>query len=67
MALREAVSRNADEFAKALAPVVEVLREEGHTTLRALANALNDRGMMTRRGGRWQVSNVRNLLARLVA
>lgn len=53
VALREAVSRNADEFAKALAPVVEVLREEGHTTLRALANALNDRGMMTRRGGRW--------------
>lgn len=64
-ALREVVSRNADEFAAGLAPVVEALSAEGHTTLRAIAEALNDQGMMTRRGGRWHVSNVRDLIARL--
>ena len=64
-ALRATVSRNADEFAEGLRPVVEALWAEGHTTLRAMADALNDQGMMTRRGGLWQVSNVRNLLARI--
>jgi hypothetical protein len=64
-ALREAVSRNADEFAAGLAPVIETLRAEGVTTLRGIAEALNARWMLTRRGGRWQVSNVRNLVARL--
>ncbi|MCU4654488.1 recombinase family protein, partial [Roseibacterium sp. SDUM158016] len=61
-ALRETVRSNADEYAAALAPVVDALKAEGHTTLRAMADALNARGMMTRRGGRWHVSNVRNLL-----
>jgi len=64
-ALRETVHQNADEYAAALVPVVEALRAEGHTTLRALAEALNARGMMTRRGGRWHVSNARNLLGRI--
>jgi DNA invertase Pin-like site-specific DNA recombinase len=65
VALREAVARNADEFAIALRPVIEAIRAEGYSTLRAIAEQLNCRGIATRRGGRWQVSNVRNLLARL--
>ena len=65
VALRQAVSRNADEFAAGLASVVEGLRRDGVTPLRAIANALNERGMLTRRGGRWQVSNVAGLLHRL--
>ncbi|MDG4650387.1 recombinase family protein [Roseibacterium sp. SDUM158017] len=64
-ALHETVRQNADEHAAALGPVVEALRAEGHTTLRGIADVLNARGMMTRRGGRWHVSNVRNLRARL--
>lgn len=63
--LRAAVARNADGFAVGLAPVVEELRRGGVTTLRGIAEALNGRGMLTRRGGRWHVSNVRNLLLRL--
>ena len=64
-ALRAAVTRNADAHAQALAPVIADLRARGHTTLRAIAAELEARGMQTRRGGRWHVSNVRNLLARL--
>ncbi|MFP1632662.1 recombinase family protein [Zhengella sp. ZM62] len=37
------------------------------TSLRGIAMALNDRGIRTARGGRWQVSNVRNVLARCEA
>ena len=34
-------------------------------SLRTIAVELNARGMLTRRGGRWHVSTVRNLLERL--
>lgn len=54
---------NADEFAKGLAPVLQDLSETGVTSLRGIAVILNERGILTRRGGRWHVSNVRNLLA----
>jgi len=57
-ALRRTVSENADAFARDLAPVVEAIRAEGVTSLRGIAAALNARGIRTRRGGRWWVSNV---------
>jgi len=44
--------------------VLEELRAQGVASLRAVAEVLNDRGMLTRRGGRWWVSNVRNLIRR---
>ncbi|QDC10083.1 resolvase [Oceanicola sp. D3] len=66
-ALRATVSRNADQFAAGLAEVVEAIRAEGHVSLRAIARELNARGILTRRGGRWQVSNVRALVGRLDA
>ena len=64
-ALRRIVARNADAHAEALAPVIDVIRQDGHTSLRAIARELNARGMMTRQGGVWHVSNVRNLLQRV--
>ncbi|MFN3262129.1 MAG: recombinase family protein [Pikeienuella sp.] len=63
--LRAAVSRNADAFARDLAPVLAEIRAGGATTLRGIAAALNERGVLTRRGGAWGVSNVGNLIARL--
>lgn len=64
-ALRRVVAANADEFARSLAPVVEKIRADGATSLRAIAAELSQRGILTRRGGQWQVSNVRGVLARL--
>lgn len=63
--LRAAVSANADAFADILAPVIAELREQGVTTLRQIADELNVRNVQTRRGGRWHVSTVKNLLARM--
>jgi DNA invertase Pin-like site-specific DNA recombinase len=62
---RETVRRNADAFAEDLRDVVMGLRNDGHTTLRAMADQLNTRGIRTRRGGCWHVSTVRNLLTRI--
>ena len=64
-ALRAAIARNADRHALDLAPVVEDIRAGGAVSLRAIAAELNARGMLTRRGGRWHVSTVTNLLDRL--
>ena len=62
---RAAVPRNVDRYAADLADVVADVRASGATSLRAIAPELNARGILTRRGVRWQVSNVRNLLLRL--
>jgi DNA invertase Pin-like site-specific DNA recombinase len=64
-ALRAVVARNADRHAESLAAVLADIQTEGHSSLRDIATELNRRGMMTRRGGRWHVSNVRNLIGRL--
>ena len=44
---------------------MEDIRAGGALSLRAIAAELNARGMLTRRGGRWHVSTVTNLLDRL--
>lgn len=64
-ALRATVAANADQFADDLTAVVRDIRAHGHETLRAMAAELNRRGILTRRGGRWHVSSVRNLLRRM--
>ena len=66
VALRKAVGLNADQHAADLTEVVADIRASGATSLRAMADALTARGMLTRRGGRWQVSNVRNLVGRML-
>jgi DNA invertase Pin-like site-specific DNA recombinase len=61
---RERLVQAADEFAEAIAPVVETIRAEGLNTLRAMAAELNRRGFKSARGGQWYPSSVANLLSR---
>jgi DNA invertase Pin-like site-specific DNA recombinase len=52
---------------KAAAKAIEANADRqraGATSLRAIAEALNARGIATARGGRWQAMTVSNLLAR---
>ena len=65
VALRRTVSANADQFAHDLKVVLQDIRAQGHETLRAMACELNRRGILTRRGGRWHVSSVSNLIRRI--
>jgi hypothetical protein len=44
--------------------VIRSIQSSGSLSLRAIATALNNRGIRTARGGQWQVSNVRNVLKR---
>jgi DNA invertase Pin-like site-specific DNA recombinase len=54
----------ADAFAANVLPIVRQIQAGGAITARAIAAALNDRGVRTARGGDWHDSTVRNLLAR---
>jgi DNA invertase Pin-like site-specific DNA recombinase len=54
----------ADRFAAAIMPTVEQIQSSGITSYRGIASTLTSRGIRTARGGAWQVSNVRNLIAR---
>ena len=54
----------ADCFAASIMPIIDSLRSAGITSHRGIARGLNARGIRTARGRTWQVSNVRNLIAR---
>ena len=61
---RRALIDEADAFASNVFPIIEALRASGVRDLRGLAEALNSRGVRTARGGRWHVSNVKNVIDR---
>ncbi|WP_244521415.1 recombinase family protein [Bauldia litoralis] len=62
---RQSQIEEAAAFAANVLPIIECLRTSGIRDLRGLAAALNNRGVRTARGGRWHVSNVKNLVDRL--
>lgn len=63
--LAKANKADADAFAQSLVPVLQDLREEGITSMRAIAAELNRRAVPTARGGKWHLTSVANLLRRL--
>lgn len=62
--MQRSLMEGADAFAQQLAPVIRVIRGEGATTLRAMADALNMRSIKSARGGRWYPAAISNLLVR---
>ena len=62
---RKAQSENAALFAANTLPIITAVRASGITDLRGIAAALDARGVRTARGGRWHVSNVKNLIDRI--
>ncbi|EPY01625.1 recombinase family protein [Magnetospirillum fulvum] len=62
---RSAASRAAEasKRASALSPIIDAIRAEGVTSASGIARALNDRGIPTSRGGKWQAVQVQRFLA----
>lgn len=60
----ENVKAMADSMAASIRPIVEPLHAGG-AGLRSIAQALNERGVLTPRGGRWHAASVGRLLDRL--
>ena len=55
-------SRNAAKRAEDVQPIIRAIQSEGNTSLRAIAAALNDRGITTARGGEWTAVQVMRVL-----
>ena len=53
--------RKAKQRSKDLAPTIAELRAQGATSLRQIAEGLNERGITTARGGRWRAVQVQRL------
>jgi DNA invertase Pin-like site-specific DNA recombinase len=60
----EAIGASADRHAANVLPIIREIKRAGATSLRAIADALNARGVPTARGGRWQAQTVSNALSR---
>lgn len=63
--LGKANHKRAMKTANALTGTIEELRAEGVTSVRAIAAALNTRGVQTPQGKRWHTSSVQRLLKRM--
>jgi DNA invertase Pin-like site-specific DNA recombinase len=60
-----AIKLRAEEHASNLRTIVDDVRAQGITSVRKIAEELNQRGILTPRGGEWQPTTVVRLLARL--
>ena len=58
----DAIKAKSKAFAADVMPIVEAIRADGHTSLRAIAAELNQRGIMTARGGQWAAQAVSDLI-----
>ena len=58
------IKTNADRHAANVLPIIREIQRAGAKSLRAIAEALNARGVATARCGRWQGMTVSNVLAR---
>lgn len=63
---RAALQARADERAADIGPTIKALQDAGATSLRAIADGLNAKGIPTARGnGEWQAVQVQRVLERL--
>jgi DNA invertase Pin-like site-specific DNA recombinase len=63
----EAIKAGADKRAAGLAATFEAIKAEGIESARGIAKALNERGIVTARGGQWSASTVLDVQARLTS
>jgi DNA invertase Pin-like site-specific DNA recombinase len=61
------VQEAAHQRAEDLQPVIQELQEHGITGLRAIGRALNERGVVTPRGGKWHPTSVVRVMERMGA
>ena len=60
----ETIQAEAAQFAANVLPVIQEIRRAGAPSMRAIAKALNDRGVKTARGGMWASTQVIDILKR---
>lgn len=57
-----AIKAKSKAFAADILPIIDAIKADGHSSLRAIAAELNARGIMTARGGKWAAQAVSDVL-----
>lgn len=60
---RDAIAKQADEFANKLRPIIEPMRKQG-MSLEKIANSLNMHQTPTAKGGKWSITSVQRITQR---
>lgn len=60
----QTITKNADQFAANVTPIIDLIKTSGIISLRGIAAELNQRGLRTARDGSWYAGTVRNILKR---
>jgi len=60
----EAIKANAQRRAADVLSVIEDIKASGSTSARQIAKALNERGILTPRGGHWHPASVQRVISR---
>jgi DNA invertase Pin-like site-specific DNA recombinase len=63
---RAVQTSTAETFVQNIMPIIGAIRSTGATTLEAITQALNQRGIRAPRGGQWRASSVAYVLARSI-
>ena len=58
------VKTDANKFAANVLPLIREAQKAGASSLRAIADILNARGVRTARGGKWAATQVRDIMLR---
>jgi DNA invertase Pin-like site-specific DNA recombinase len=61
---REVSKGQANQFAANVLPIIDQIKSSGVETLTGIADALNNRGITTSRGGSWYPTTVKNIVER---
>jgi len=61
---RNVITTQADKFAENVLPIINAIELSGVRSLQGIADALNNRGIRTRRGGSWHPTTVANIFSR---
>jgi DNA invertase Pin-like site-specific DNA recombinase len=59
------LQKHANDLAQRVAPAIKELQAAGKTSLRAIAEGLNEQGIPTARGGKWSSPQVMRVLERI--
>ena len=62
--LAEKNKRDAEIFAEQMKPIIETIKTEGYTTVRAITDELNNRMISSREGAKWHIHTVHKQLRR---
>ena len=59
------MQQDALAYGRLIWPIIQKIQHNGAQSLREIAEALNEQGVTTPKGGKWYASSVKNVMAKM--